>query len=114
MERFERDSPAFLYAMRRAVDGAVKIGVSHNPQLRVLHLIDSFKIHGVTPEDIELLDWVFLKDPFAMEHAVHNHYRDAKASYLGPRTTNEWFSISDDTVETIFRIFRDWPEALAS
>ena len=133
----EYQGPAFLYAMRRAVDGAIKIGVSRNPQLRVIHLINAFRVLQINPSDIELIEWVFLKTPRLHEKDVHDYLiaggaaglceregapleklrsevRPTVAPFLGAGTTREWFHLSDSELARIFRIFRKWPEALAS
>lgn len=112
-EQLDSEGPAFLYAMRRGVDGAIKIGVSRNPQLRLLHLISNFKVLEIEPATVDLVDWVFLRRPYIIEWAMHRSIKGDKANCLGPGTTNEWWFMEDEELKWYFNMLRRWPEELA-
>jgi hypothetical protein len=75
--------PGFVYAVQRASDGAVKIGISVNPSKRLYKLRYENKL-----DSLEMLSTMHTQDMGATESALHKRY-----AHCG---SGEWFSLSGE------------------
>jgi hypothetical protein len=83
----EYNIPGYVYAMRRASDGAVKIGVSSNPTSRL------YKIRYQLKENIELLATQKVERMGEAEAEFHRQYAHCKHG--------EWFTLSESETFTL-------------
>jgi hypothetical protein len=80
--------PGFVYAIQRASDKAVKIGVSTSPQTRL------YKIRNHQKCDCEMLAFLAVEDMGKKEAELHSKFRPSGHS-------GEWFELSESSICTL-------------
>jgi len=88
--------PGFLYAMQRASDGWVKIGISENPSKRL------YKVRYSQRMAVELLGTKFVQDMGLAESKMH-------AKYAG-KGKGEWFALNDDEIGELLSTLKGQPK----
>lgn len=81
------NKPGFLYAMQRASDGAIKIGISQSPQKRL------YKIRYQQKQPVEMLAFSHVDDMGVAEARMHERFADKK--------DGEWFVLNRTEIDTL-------------
>jgi hypothetical protein len=76
------NKPGYLYAVRRASDGAIKIGIAINPINRLYKLRQQHK-----PDALEMLDCIQVEDMGMSEMKAHE-------KLASKRISSEWFTLN--------------------
>jgi hypothetical protein len=87
----EYNAPGFVYAMRRASDGAVKIGISVDPNKRLYKIKQQFK-----GDNISILATHYVENMGARESQLH--------AMFAHRKTGEWFGLNDDELKNLLYV----------
>ena len=85
------NKPGFVYAMLRASDGAVKIGISQDPAKRL------YKVRAQYPEtEITVLQKLYVEDMGKEEALLHDLFSQKKSG--------EWFCLDEGELSTLLEI----------
>ena len=102
----------FLYFMVAMESGRVKIGIAHNPRMRVI------KIQTGCPEEVRLCGWLHPPNAKAVEAELHAKFSaewlrgewfewsDAINAYVTDHLSHDW-DLMDATIELVRRKRRD-------
>ena len=82
--------PGYVYVFQRPSDGAYKIGLSRQPQVRLVQVRENFPgtelIHLIKTDDMQVL-----------EGKLHSRFVDC-------RLDGEWFNLDDETIEILKQV----------
>lgn len=92
------NKPGFLYAVQRASDGKVKIGISDNPTKRL------YKLRYLSGGDtLEMLAVLHVQDMGFAEKEQHDKYAHC--------ASGEWFQLSSSELSTLLSTLKGKPKA---
>ena len=98
----QRDLPSksrwgkrFIYLIREAFRGIIKIGIAKDLSARI------GSMQAGCPQELEVLAYIEINNANQHERELHNKYSEKR--YRG-----EWFELSDKDINNILEQFRKW------
>ena len=94
-EELQVPKPGYVYLVKERFMNLVKIGYTRNVEKRLCNL------HCDCPQGIEVLHVFYTETPEYLESVLHRQF-------FGKCYTHEWFSLTDDDVQSIVSDYRDF------